>query len=313
LKKKQNKSVDHIRKVKSRVEQKLLKMESVNGVGVGVKFKNGKPTGEIGITIFVDKKRDDIPAKERIPRQIYGIKTDVRERKGYVIPHADEFDKRYNPLFGGACVGPARRVANNQIMKGTLGAIVIDTNNGQPMILSSYHVLAVDKDWPNADRTILQPPNEPDRTVALLTQAILNENEGVDAAVANISNSVGLAHAIADIGPTNGSASATPNTRVIKRGAATQLTHGTIMHTNVQVGVDYSSYGLGKKIFLNQMEIHPDESNGIFSEEGDSGSAIVEEQTGRTVGLLLGGFSDSPVVYANHIENILNHFHIKIP
>ena len=314
--KKQIKSLHSIRKVKRRVEHKLLQKTGVKRVGVGVKVTDGQPTGEIVITAFVVKKRDDIPVKERIPRQIYGIKTDVIESsEGYVIPQADELPEcqvHYNPLIGGACVGPARRFENNGIMRGTLGAIVIDARNGQPGILSNFHTLAVTNDWPQADTTILQPPQGASRIVAHLTQAVLLENEGVDAAVANIDTSVGLAHAIAEIGPTNGSTFAKPYTRVRKRGVATGLTHGIIHHMDITPGVqvDYTKFGLGVKTLSNQIAIVADPPNTTFSADGDSGSAIVDD-AGRVVGLLVG--PDGQFYYANHIENVLNNLHIKIP
>lgn len=307
MKKKGTKSFDYIKKVKRRVEQKMLKKKNVNGVGVGIKVTKGKPTGEPVISVFVDKKADDIPVKERIPRQIYGIKTDVIERKGYVKPHDLDPDKLrpYNPVIAGAAVGPARMFGNNQFQRGTLGAICINNRTGEPMILSCYHVLAVDNKWSLGD-TILQPPDQNNRVVGNLAGAFLLESEGLDAAVATIS--VGIAHAVAGIGPTNGSAPAILNEPVKKWGIATGLTTGTIMHLDVPAVVDYSAlpYGLGTKTLSHQIAITPP----TFSAEADSGSAVLDN-AGKIVGLLIG--ADDKFAYANNIETVLNRFDIRIP
>lgn len=61
-----------------KAKKELIKFPSVLGVGYGFKEKRGKSTGELAILVYVKKKsRTVVPAKERIPAKILGVKTDV--------------------------------------------------------------------------------------------------------------------------------------------------------------------------------------------------------------------------------------------
>jgi hypothetical protein len=316
---KKTKSLDSIKKIKKRAEPKLMAKKGVNGVAIGAKMTDGKFTGEIGITVFVDSKRDDISARDKIPKQIYGIKTDVVERKEKSVAYSSAMDplRQYNPLVGGAAVGPARKFRLSQDMapefqRGTLAAIVIDKITGKPMLLSSYHVLAVDTNWHRGD-AILQPPVDggSSRVVGNLKDALLLGTEGIDAAVATIDASVQIAHAIAGIGPTNQIAEPVPYMRVRKSGIATGVTKGIIHTTEDKDDITYNF--IGTRTMTHLIRILPDPPNTIFSTGGDSGSAIVaDDGSGRIVGLLLGGPQTHQFTYANHIENILTKFSIKI-
>ena len=67
--------VDHALAVKRRVEEDLLGLPGVHAVSLG--HKNG--SGELAIIVHVVRKQplDALPAAERIPREIDGVKTDV--------------------------------------------------------------------------------------------------------------------------------------------------------------------------------------------------------------------------------------------
>jgi len=61
--------------------KKLKKRKGVLSIKSGMKFKDGKNTGESCITIYVVKKIDEklLSLRQKIPKKIKGIKTDVVE------------------------------------------------------------------------------------------------------------------------------------------------------------------------------------------------------------------------------------------
>ncbi|HYI14577.1 MAG TPA: hypothetical protein VEX37_04260 [Thermomicrobiales bacterium] len=73
-------SEKRVRAVKAAAEQDLMRRPGVNAVGIGRKITNGQPTDELVIVVWVDDKRD-VPADQKIPDEIDGVKTDVVERK----------------------------------------------------------------------------------------------------------------------------------------------------------------------------------------------------------------------------------------
>lgn len=63
---------------KREIERELLGKTGVLGVDVGYKYKAGKRTRQVVIRVYVSEKQDNISKKDRIPKSIRGIKTDVR-------------------------------------------------------------------------------------------------------------------------------------------------------------------------------------------------------------------------------------------
>ncbi len=129
----------------------LLNLPGVNGVDVGYKYVKGQRTGEIAIRVLVTRKRKTVPPKERIPAVINGIKTDVIQRKIVplivkkavkdITPVPDA--KKYDPVQGGISIGPERSIGG-YVFAGTLGCIVKDNASGETLLLSNFHVMAVD-------------------------------------------------------------------------------------------------------------------------------------------------------------------------
>ena len=66
--------------VKKRHEASLKSLPNVESLGVGPKLRNGEPTGEMAIKVFVRRKvpLSDLAPDERIPESIEGIPTDVQ-------------------------------------------------------------------------------------------------------------------------------------------------------------------------------------------------------------------------------------------
>ena len=73
--------IAEINEVRERNEEAILDLPNVVGVAVGYKVKAGKPTKELCLIIYVQKKvpENELPEKDIIPKEIEGIKTDVVE------------------------------------------------------------------------------------------------------------------------------------------------------------------------------------------------------------------------------------------
>src|SRR6266568_4547159 len=154
--------LSEIVKIKEAAEADLLKRPGVTAVDVGYKYVGGQRTDEIAIRIHVREKKD-VPPDEQMPKTIGGVTTDVLQNTFVpyilkvpateVIPEADV--RIYNLLKGGIDIGPCRVVNGNEYA-GTLGAIVLDKASNAPMMLSNFHVMAIDNGSSTGD-PMVQP------------------------------------------------------------------------------------------------------------------------------------------------------------
>jgi Equine arteritis virus serine endopeptidase S32 len=285
------KSLDEIRRIKTNAESELFNIPGVNGVGIGYKKVGGQDTDEMSIRVYVNKKKN-VPDNEQIPSEISGVKTDVIEREGTAVPYYDT--KIYPSLEGGICIGRA-----DLDIAGTIGAIVKDNFTNSIALLSCFHVLAVNS-TAKEGVPISQPANTPSNKVARLHKFDLS----VDAATAIVYNPGNTLHRIEGIGGTvTGVADVMHGSHVRKRGISTLLTEGIIDSTDNSVLFDYSklSPDMPKDWLLTNQLIIESVS---FSDEGDSGSALIDD-SGKMVGLLTGGNKKSGQVYATAIQNVL--------
>ncbi|MCU0468613.1 MAG: SH3 domain-containing protein [Arcicella sp.] len=303
---------------KREIERELLNRNGVTGVDIGYKYKNGKRTRQIVIRVYVAKKQVYLTKTEKIPKTIQGIKTDVIE--AHASFHVD--DKPYTPITGGISFGQSekfRLVEPDGTVamiseQGTLGAIVRDNLTEKPMFLTNHHVTKVmtsmTEDRSGKVGDIFDQPNLvgndgkpfPNASVGKLARFAINPL--VDAAVIEYQSTRPFTEEVKDIGKIAGTAKATLGMKVRKRGRTTELTYGIVD------GIDAVTAIQGSDItFQHQMVIVPDTTkNAVFSNAGDSGSVIVNEQN-KVVGLLFAGiptFGGSPqMTWANHIDNVL--------
>jgi hypothetical protein len=157
----------------------LLSFANVVGVGIGHKITEGKDTGQICLTILVERKlRPELLRREdRLPAVIDGLKTDVVESGPLT---ADTSGWHGNPQDRKEKLRPARpgmSIAHYRVSAGTFGAVVYDIHSGEPLILSNNHVLANGTNGEDGLATvgdpILQPGprdggQEPDDVIATL-------------------------------------------------------------------------------------------------------------------------------------------------
>ena len=329
--------VDKIKQVKEEVEDDLLSRPGVTGVGVGYKYVGGKRTNETAIVVYVNKKKalKDIPEKERIPKKIQGVSTDVIEREFILYQHLVPIENfqlaadttTYDPLRGGISIGPCRLLnvptmadancrgvpaAGNYITVGTLGTFVEDNASGDVMMLSNFHVMAMDNGW-NPGDNIVQPGRPdggvcPTGVVGQLQRAVVGGE--VDCAVATLINRSSSCE-IVDIGYVTGQVIATLGMAVRKRGRTTGLTYGTIDTINLTVIIDFCD-GIGPVTFINQIGIAVDSSQSTqFGISGDSGSVVVDASR-RVVGLFFAGNQTGTYGVANPIQSVLDALDVRL-
>lgn len=294
--------------------------ENVVGVGIGLKLIDGRPTAIRAVRIYVVRKlaRRAVPAEFLLPDAIEGVPTDVIEAGRFqplpaTVPMRRQ---RLRPARPGCSIGfQLTGSETGLVMAGTLGAVV--TTNGTRYILSNNHVLANENRLPIGS-PIFQPGlldggNAATDQIARLTRfvpiAIAHPN-AVDAAIAEV-----LAppdnYVRATVLPRVGRlASASPAAAVEamlvhKVGRTTGYTMGTVFDISADVTVPFDT---GDVIFQDQILIRGQRR--MFSDQGDSGSLIVERGSKRAIGLL---FAGSPrYTVANPIEAVLNQLGVTL-
>lgn len=200
---------------------------------------------------------------------------------------------------------------------GTLGALV--SRGGSLYILSNNHVL--DKSDQGAVGDEISQPGladtncgqAPKQTVATMAQAVpLNAQNNVDAALAKVvGQSVDPSGSILDLAGVGQAAPPAANPidpsvgmQVSKSGDATGLTCSNINAVDALVQVTYQTQCQGGTEFKVNFDHQISIAGSPFSDNGDSGSLVVETGTARPVGLLYAG-SDNGTV-ANPIKTVLN-------
>ncbi len=306
---------------------------NVVGLAEGIKWKNGKPTGEPALIVLVTHKldKDQINSNDVIPAKLGDMQTDVLAI-GHVFAGGDctaanagieTLAKRVRPAQGGYSVG------HKNITAGTIATCVYDilpggTTNppghglGIPSkyyILSNNHVLANSNAGVLGD-AILQPgsydggTNPADKIATLsrfvpinFTPPLSSQNNLVDCAIAE-GQFHDLNREIYWVGYVRGwrrKANVTVGTIVKKTGRTTNFSTGKITGINATLDVNY---GGGKVARMREQIITTNMSAG-----GDSGSLVVTLDN-IAVGLLFAGSSTAMI--ANQIENVRTLLRVEV-
>ncbi len=314
-----------IRPIKESMEDQLLAQSGVVGVDIGEKISGGEPTGELGIIVYVRKKKteDELEAGEVVPRAMDGVKTDVQELVVELQPVVQRHEtaspiEEATPttLRGGISMGPSRRVrlsppvveaVGEYGFVGTLGAMVRDRRTGVAMALTNFHVACIDDGWSVGDRMV--QPGIPDggdpqtQEFGSLTRAQLTEN--TDGAVITLDPDREWQSFVEGIGDVEGSADAVIGTAVQKCGRTTGCTYGAVGSIDATLSLDYGD-GLGVRTLRRQVRVDTDRAlSPRFSQQGDSGSVVMDMER-RVLGLLFGGSSDGSTTFANPISVALD-------
>ncbi len=295
---------------------------NVVGVGLGVKWSNGEPTGKPAVLALVSHKLDpaDLAPEDMVPEKINDLPTDVLAIGEPFAGQAEPIEvgiealaRRTRPASGGYSV------AHVAVTAGTIGTCVYDLQGtgsnpagipGRYYILSNNHVLANSNNASIGD-TILQPGPfdggvDPSDRIARLHRFVpitfsppvdrrFHRNL-VDAAVAegqfhDLKREIHWLGHLQGWIPRSGVNVGMP---VHKTGRTTSYSTGRITTVNATVDVNY---GGGRVARFRDQIITTNMSAG-----GDSGSIVAERLSNKAVGLL---FAGSPVAtILNQIQHV---------
>jgi hypothetical protein len=140
-----------VKAVRSRAAARFIGRPGVTGVGIGAKVVDGRPTGQIAVTVFVQEKRprEQVPADELIPPEVEGVVTDVLVLRDFQLvaepPGARFVEKpvdagRHRPIMGGLEV----RGGLTGTLSGSIGCILLDRAGDPAKVyaLTCHHVVA---------------------------------------------------------------------------------------------------------------------------------------------------------------------------
>lgn len=317
--------------------EEFLQKPAANVVGLaeGIKWKNGKPTGEPALIVLVTHKVEKslIGPKDLAPPRLGDMQTDVLD-VGFPFAGGEAqssgagvqtLGKRVRPAQGGYSVG------HKNITAGTIATCAYDIlpsgsvsppahGVGIPTkyyILSNNHVLA-NSNAASLGDAVLQPGpfdggTDPADRIATLTRFVpitfnpptplASQNNFVDCAIAE-----GQFHDLNRLIYWNGhvrgwrrKANVTVGMLVKKTGRTTNFTTGRITAVNATIDVNY---GGGKVARLKDQIVTTNMSAG-----GDSGSLVLTLDN-VAVGLLFAGSSTSMI--ANQIENVRSLLKVEV-
>jgi hypothetical protein len=297
------------------------------GVGVGVKWTGGQPTGQPALLTLVTQKltSDALPRRDRIPARIADVPTDVVAVGHPFAGAVGVLVERRRPAPGGYSVG------HKAITAGTITTAAYDLLPGGTVsppaagvgvpprvyVLGNNHVLANGNSAAIGD-AILQPGpydggRDPDDQIAELSRFIPikfypeipkeSHDNVVDAAVALTQESTvdRLLYWVGRVQGWRRKADVTVGTVVQKVGRSTGYTLGRI--TAVAVTIDIAYAGGRSARFHDQV------LTTAMSAPGDSGS-LLTNLDGAAVGMLSAG-SPAATIY-NQIENVRSLLMIEV-
>jgi PKD repeat protein len=273
---------------------------NVTGTGIGYRYRNGKLTEEVCLLVFVDKKVSigTLSAKDVIPTEIEGVKTDVQVR---IAEAMQDRKSRMRPAPGGCSIG------NIAVTAGTLGAVLY--RGEDKVALSNNHVLAC-VDVGNLGDVIVQPgiydgaKPDTDRLGVLYDFVPVAECDSayVDCAICKPDNPDDVTSEILEVGEIAGIAEAQLGMSIQKSGRTTGLTKGVITVVNAIVDVGYGDARVIK--LIGQLIADNIEGQSKVIAGGDSGSALLDMDK-NLIGLCFAGSSDGAFLVANPIQPVL--------
>lgn len=202
-------------------------------------------------------------------------------------------------------------------IRGTLGCFVRGDHDNNTYVLSNHHVLYNQQDF--HDNFIVQPSKfdggTSADTIGEYIRSLPFDHSNINECDAAIAGPI-VIEAVVKIPGKNGSVhqiiEAQNGQKVYKYGATTGLTFGKITNfvTGVKVRIEDQLYD-----FTNQIRIEGFEEDfttrKAFSQEGDSGSLIIDYETDAAVGLLFAG-NKQGITLANPIGPVLTGLGVRL-
>jgi hypothetical protein len=253
------------------------------------------------VRIYVKQKlpHDDLSPHDRVPAFVDGMPTDV------IAIGTRTFHAR--PVSLGAGIGHA------QGGRGSLGCLVIKSQDDSYYVLSACHVLALGG-AARPDDIIVEPAGKNDdgsdnadaapfaKLVDFEPLRVDGTANAFDAAIARLDQKADVTADIPLIGPPQAPAMpAVPFQSVHKYGAGTGSTLGVV--TDV---ASHITLALGDDSYFFSGVIQVVGAGGPFSTGGDSGALVVDALTRRPVGLVIGGVDQR--TFVSPIKPVLERF-----
>lgn len=312
--------------IKERAAAVFMAMPGVTGVGIGGRLREGRPTGEVVIKVFVERKRPvaELPAGQLLPQRFEGIGIDVSELPpsrleaappavarppgSAIVPVNETDETKYRPLVGGARI----QVDLTGSGLGTLGCFLRHTTDANRVFaLTNFHVVSVRTPdslrvlrAPTANSTrVGQPTSEASSTKCCSDQfgtfVAGSEDATRDAALVQLDPGAQWLAEVTGIGRLTGThditvaEAATQTYPVRKRGARTLLTGGMVEAINTTHTRDGITRNNVTVVRPNPNPAITPPGHTFFSDHGDSGSVVVNDN--REVVALHYAGADDPV------------------
>lgn len=291
-----------IEKIKNKYALDLLKKRGVVCVRTGNKVKFDFDTGKKCIKVLVEKKKDKkvIAEKDLVPVDINGVLTDVEEMD---MPKAFSSVDRmtYRPLSAGCEISPKgvgfvgtlgnffyrTKISNDNGFVGYLAKWVLPKSwlkhfklktDIEVLCGTNLHVAAPYSVLESPIGTkIVQPGGSHGSKIGeVIAYGEISEDgfNEFDEAIIRIYENLELNEDIIQVGKIKGISNPKIGTKVKKYGRTTGYTEGTITDTGVFMNIDFGLDGIIS--FKDLVEVSSNGSDS-FSDSGDSGSAIVDE------------------------------------
>lgn len=295
-----------------RYQDSLMAYKGVYKVDVGYRWKAGKMTGEIALRVHVKNKqpKENLENNDIVPEEIENIPIDVIQSNIRQSPPSDAAtqstnnqtpnSKRQDPLIGGV------ETWNIKIRDiGTLGAIVFDRLDGQPMALSNFHVFVKDTQRQFIGDNIMQPCSGLDDTEDIVG-TVHRSDKLLDCAVAYLTTTRRISSSIFKIpGGIKGITSPILGMRVMKSGCSTEHTCGMV-----------EGVGANNESEFTIVPVPDEWDKKEISDAGDSGSIWIERSSHAAVGLHFAG-ETSPALkderaWSKSIQHVADKLNIDV-
>jgi hypothetical protein len=168
--------------IKERAVERLMRLPGVHAVGIGGRDRDGRPTGEIVLKVFVYEKRPagELAPGELVPAEVEGVLTDVvamgdaelaatPEPGEPEVPVSALDGARQRPLVGGCQL----QVDLTASLLGTLGCFMVDTTDPAKVYApTNQHILSTKKLQPTVGATKAGQPTPKDSSTRCCSHVI---------------------------------------------------------------------------------------------------------------------------------------------
>lgn len=290
----------------------LNKYPDIVGVHIGQKIKAGKNTRKYSLIFHVIKKKKSKPGNTEIPKFFkvkFGesykkIPTDVIESGKGSLSDINPGDKVFHRKFPSSFGSTSIFLTNDSDIFLLTNMHVI----GKSQLRSSFEVSDVPHDFSNAE-IICTEENIDNIDLGCFKSGVVNDF--IDAAIAIINP---VFHDIVENTIDNSMITepedldfsvATENKKVFIKGTTSGMIENVFINSNTAVRT--FKYPLGGMTLFDLLQISPCKTRG-----GDSGSPIIDSNSRKLLGIVVGKDNKNTFTYGIPINTILDFFELKI-